>query len=199
MDNFDLDSIWEDEQPKAAAYFKQVAPQLPQVVRQKSQHALQKLCNTILLEWLVGLVVLAILLVLYRSAHDFEVLLGVTIGVLVIGVYPYWNLWQTIRAIPTHSLKESLIAYLKVVRLFIKRMEWFCILGMPIGVAFGMYFRFQEEAIIMTMISWTWLVGLSLLVGVLFYLPVKYWYIPLVYGRTEKQLETLLNQLTTEN
>ena len=67
MNNFDLDSIWEDEQPKAAAYFEQVAPQLQQVIKQGSQHALQKLRRIILLEWVVGLFFIACVVFVYKG------------------------------------------------------------------------------------------------------------------------------------
>ena len=86
-----------------------------------------------------------------------------------------------------------------VVRIFIKRIEWFCILGMPFGAALGMYLSFQEQAIVMTLTRWALLVGTSLLIGLLLYMPLKYWYIPLVCGRTEQQLEMLLEQLSTGN
>ena len=154
---------------------------------------------TILLEWLIGLVILAILLVMYKSAYYFNIIVAVTVTLLVIGAYPYWQLWRKITTIPTQSLKESLIAYLAVVRIFIKRIEWFCILGMPIGAALGMYLSLQEQTIVITPTIWALLVGTSLLIGILFYMPIKYWYIPLVYGKTEQQLERLLEQLTTEN
>lgn len=198
MDNFDLDALWEEEQPAAHAYFEQVAPQLQQVIQQGSQHALQKLRKTIVMEWAVGGVAIVGLFFFYRQAPYFGVMAIVTLSALALGAYPYWNLWQKIKAIPTQSLQQSLQAYLEIVRLFIKRIEWFCLLGTPVGAAIGMYIGMEEEAANLTSVAWFWIIVVSLVVGLLFYFPMKYWYIPALYGRTEKHLESLLKQLETE-
>lgn len=197
MDNFDLDSIWEEEQPEANAYFEQVAPQLQQVIQQGSQHALQKLRKTIVLEWVMGLAAIVGFLLVYITEPYFWMMLGITLLVLGVGAYPYWNLWQKIKAIPTQSVRESLLAYLAIVRLFIRRIEWFCILGTPIGAAIGMYIGMEEEGIALSAMNWMWIGGVSVVVGFLLYLPMKYWYIPTLYGRTEKHLKELLEQLET--
>lgn len=198
MDNFDLDSIWEEEQPEANAYFEQVAPQLQQVIQQGSQHALQKLRKTIVLEWVVGLVAIAGLFWVYKAEPYFWIMISITLLVLVVGAYPYWNLWQKIKAIPTQSVKESLLAYLAIIRLFIRRIEWLCILGTPIGAVIGMYISMEEEGIALSAMHWLWMGGVSLGVGLLLYLPIKYWYIPTLYGSTEKHLKSLLEQLETK-
>jgi hypothetical protein len=115
--------------------------------------------------------------------------------VYAIVAYPYWNLWRRIKAIPTHSLKESLTKYLAVVRLFIRRVEWFCLLGMPIGALFGMCMAHYESggAFTLSFVGFMGLVGL--VIGLLSYVPIKYWYIPKMYGRTEKELQELLQEL----
>lgn len=199
MKNFDLEALWEEEQPKADAYFEQVAPQLQQVVRQRSQHVLQKLRRTIILEWLGGIVMFLAILLVYRESaivYTMGTLMAIS---LVLGIYPYWNLWQKIKAIPTHSLRDSLTAYLKIIRLFIKRVEWFCMLGLPTGAIIGMYLGIQEKAGAPLPQFWLWSIVGSMVVGLVLYIPIKYWYIPTLYGRTVKQLQTLLEQLEAEN
>ncbi|MGH1335381.1 MAG: hypothetical protein ACRBFS_04575 [Aureispira sp.] len=199
MNNFNLEAIWDDEQPEATAYFEQVAPQLQLVIKQGSQHTLQKLRRTILIEWLVGLLIIGGLLLVYREEPFFLRMLCTTLIVTLLGIYPYWNLWRTIIAIPTQSLRESLVAYLKVIRLFIKRIHWFCLLGTPIGAALGLYLGLKEAGSIPTLYDWLWIFGLSTIVGIALYLPIRYWYVPMLYGRTEKRLEELLAQLQAEN
>ena len=103
------------------------------------------------------------------------------------------------KAIPTHSLKESLTAYLSVVRLFIKRIEWLCVGGIPLGGLVGMCLaRFEQGAGITLNFALLALV-VMVLMGLIFYAPIKYWYLPKLYGRTEKELQQLLKQLEDED
>lgn len=199
MSNFDLESIWEEEPSEAAAYYERIASELQKVVRKRSQHVLQKLRRTIILEWVSSLVFLGVFLLICYDLPFFKSLLvwcGITLGLVV---YPYWKMWQKVKAIPTKSIHKSLEAYLEVVRLFMLRIKWLYLLLSPIGVLLGMFFAIQEEGTPMALSEIFVMVLGGLAIGLFIYLPIKYWYLPFFYGRTVTELETLLQQLEVEN
>ena len=146
-DEFDLEALWNTEQPQADAYFQQaVSPKLAALAQRQSGQALAKLRRIMIWEWVVGILALLFLFWVYRH-HWFVGWMALGSGLyLLISIPPYWAAWRSIQRIPTHNVRESLTAYRQVIQRYLWRVRGYVWVATLSGFVLGAYWGASESA-----------------------------------------------------
>ncbi len=203
MEEFDLKNIWDRQDEDAGQFFKGIAPEVEKLARQNSKSivakALRNSRNEMYLTITLGMFVL--FWAEFNSTLFWAFVIGNCIAI-PLAVHLYIRLRNKIKAINQASLKLALEAKIEILRGFVKRLNFYTYVILPVGFFLGLFSNIFDRAAYMTWMNIAKDLGLVLLIAIPF-LAVLIWffkekYIYWLYGKYLTELEQLYHGLKEE-
>ncbi|MEL7427209.1 MAG: hypothetical protein AAFN81_29725 [Bacteroidota bacterium] len=204
MQEFDLKDIWEGAGDGAAAWYKELRPELVAMARKKNDGVLQRIRRLVFREVLFSLMILGLAIYYLR---ELEVLLYVLIivfflGVIAISYRYYLQFSRQISQVPSLNIVESTEAYLELVGNYKNRMIRLSVALMPVGLIVGFFTGFgvgaeNDFSAFQKPMFWVISIAALLIIAGPTYYFTK-WYYRFFLGSKEKELEQVLARLREE-
>ncbi|PTM14669.1 MAG: hypothetical protein DA408_02450 [Bacteroidetes bacterium] len=204
MQEFDLESLWNQTDKSAEDWYQRLRPELVALAQRKNDSVLQRIQRMVAAEMVVGVLILVGLLYYVRDFHPLLIaaIIGFFGAILYITYAYYRNFQEKILAVPTLNIIAATCAYLQHVGDYRRRLLQLSIVLLPFSLLIGFFTGFgigadQDFSSLLTVKFWAVVLPLLAVLGVLFYFFVK-WYYRLLLGNKEKELQLVLNRLLEE-
>ncbi|MEM1215456.1 MAG: hypothetical protein AAGJ82_07220 [Bacteroidota bacterium] len=205
MQEFDLQSTWDDTDAKAEQWYRQLRPELVQLARQQNASVLARLQRLMWREIVLGSIFFVVVLLLfYREDTSWVTLLYTLLlflGGCWMSYYAHNKFSERIAAIPTMNVIESTTAYLHEVTQYRQRLTRLSLLISPLavlaGYSIGVMLNHSYEVLLEPSFWVKTLLSMLVFGGLIYY--GSRWYYRFFIGKRETELRALLERLTGAN
>lgn len=139
MQEFDLNSIWNEADKKADSWYEDLRPELESMARQKNDSMLQRIKRLVEMEMAISILIIIGFATYSRSMNP--IVLGIIIlslvGVLLISYQYYRQFRQQVELVPTLNIKASTTAYLEQLSNYKRRLIRLSLIFLPFGLIIG--------------------------------------------------------------
>lgn len=202
MQEFDLNHLWEDSEKEASVFYQSIQDDILDMARKRSKSALHKVKRIGYWEFVVGGLMFAGFLFVFRNSSisiliPLLVLTGLAFGV---SFRIFRTMVKKIDSVHIQNTKAAIEQYIEILRNYRRKVETYIVVFTPLGFAIGFYSGYSREGG-----GWQDLLSLKLLFvlalsSLLLYgliAVTKNKYLNWSIGRQIEELESILNHLKT--
>jgi len=197
MDDQELFSVWKGIGQNEKRVLNQHENEFLKIAQSQTNDIFNKIKNNIY--WELGFSVLVAIFFPFLFLEDpvfFWIITPLTVVSMGLGLIVYLRYLRDIKALNEASIIESLRKKVNILSRYVKQLNLFMYLFMPIGFVCGFTSNLNMEEI-------GWIKILTLIAICIPFLALTIWlgrkYIYLLYGRHLKKIEEIYNEMVSEN
>ncbi|MFK7932045.1 MAG: hypothetical protein AB8G22_00965 [Saprospiraceae bacterium] len=197
MANINLESIWEQSEDQATAYYQAIEADVLNLAQARSTHIIQKIKYVVYCEWAIGILIWSILVFKWWNPQiSWVLLLG---GALLFWLswLPYRAMFRKMNILPSKNVMESIEAYIEILQSFLRHSKIAIFSILPLGIALGVYITtnggLDQEHFNLTALLNSAIIRLPLIALVTWFLLAKYmrW----LYVKPMEEMQEILRRL----
>lgn len=139
MNKINLESIWEQSEVQATAYYQAIESDVLNLAQARSNSIIQKIKYVVYTEWALGIIIWTTLV--YKWWNPQISLVLVLGGALLFGCawLPYRAMFRKMNALPSQNVLASIESYIEILQSFLRHSKIAVFSVLPLALALGVY------------------------------------------------------------